>query len=51
MSDELCTLLIPSSSKERILNELNICGINKHTLFPEIDFQIDNIKKCAQLAK
>jgi len=51
VSDELCTLLIPSSSKERILSELNICGINKHTLFPEIDFQIENIKKSAQMTK
>ena len=38
-------LIIKSSEKDLILNELDILGINKSTLFPEIDKVADYIKE------
>ncbi|MEN7016627.1 FRG domain-containing protein [Escherichia coli] len=35
---------IPSETKGTILKELDLCGINEHTLFPEIEHQIEHIK-------
>jgi len=38
-------LMIPAKSKERILQELAIVGINQATLFPEVDKVADYLRK------
>lgn len=40
-------IIIPKTAKNNILRDLNICGINEHTLFPEIEHQVESIKSYA----
>ncbi|HDT6088482.1 FRG domain-containing protein [Raoultella ornithinolytica] len=40
----LTSLIIPFTAKKKIIEDLHICGINKHTLFPEIENHIESIK-------
>lgn len=46
MFDEIA--LIPNSSKSNILKELDMCGINEATLFPEPEHQMQYIKNKIQ---
>ncbi|HGK4777903.1 TPA: FRG domain-containing protein, partial [Klebsiella quasipneumoniae] len=41
---EMQKIRIPAESKQKIIKELDLCGINEHTLFPEIEHQIASIK-------
>ncbi|QYK02419.1 FRG domain-containing protein [Shewanella psychrotolerans] len=40
----LTEIIISSDAKDKILNQLNVCGINKATLFPELEVQTEHIK-------
>ncbi len=38
-------IIIPANHKQQILNELDYCGINKQTLFPELEYQTEALKQ------
>ena len=35
--DSLCYIKIPADCKEKLLNQLNLCGINQKFVYPGLD--------------
>lgn len=48
-NNELMKITIPAEIKSRVMRELDLCGINLHTLFPEIEHQVEDIKRASIL--
>ena len=50
--EEIChlaeTLIIPASAKDRILEQLDLLGINEGKLFPDLSHQISHTVKCVK---
>lgn len=44
-NNHLNEYIIPSSAKGKILSELSNCGINKASLFPELEHQVNSLKE------